>query len=232
MDASWWIIAQESKLETEKMPDAESNRNCSCQKANWPKHKPFCNMVQGKGLKNAYLTSHTRDEVERILIDSYRLRVENDHVHREEDHGIHHPGKSIEGLVWSQGDAAEDFQRWLDLAESSGTLPEWWRFEDRMECLASAVDKNDEESIFKPIDQSELITRYEGDMAIRNALCIIAELIVGYDGKGPAKDGKWFEQFQEYLDLHADERARLIQGTVDAVKEALQTHGEEFKQPT
>src|SRR5689334_9647655 len=71
----------------------------SCQKAKWPKHKPFCNMVQGKGAKNAYLTAYPRDEALRVLIDSYRLRVELDHVHRHEDHGMYYPGKWEEGLV-------------------------------------------------------------------------------------------------------------------------------------
>lgn len=89
-----------------------------------------------------------------------------------------------------------------------------------MECLNEAVDKKNEDSIFEHIDQENLVTKYEGDVAIRNALNILAELIVGYDGKGRAKDGKWFQEFQEYLDLHPEERARLIAGTVEAVKNA------------
>lgn len=192
-----------------------------CQKKHWPKHKAFCNMVQGKGAKNAYLSKlKTPEEVFKILIDSYRLRVELDHVHRGEDHGVYSAGKSLDGLVWSQGDATEDFQKYLDLAEESGVLPEWWRFENRMECLSEAVDKKNENGIFSHIDQEQLMTKYEGDTAIRSALCILAELIVGYDGKGRAKDDEWFRQFQEHLDLHPDQKAQLISGTVEAVKNA------------
>jgi hypothetical protein len=199
--------------------------SCRCQRAQWSKHKPFCNMVQGKGKKNAYLTAQDRDDVLRILIDTYRLRTELDHLHRGEDHGLHYPGKWEEGIVWAKGDAVEDFQRWLDMAERSGVLPEWWRFEDRMKTLALAVDKNDKESIMKPIDQTELITRYGGDTSIRNAMCILAELVVGYDGKGAAKDNKWYMQFSEHLDLHPEERARLIKGSVEAVRDAFEQHG-------
>jgi len=189
-------------------------------------------MTQGKGKKNAYLSSYGHgDGALRVLIDTYRLRVELDHHHRGEHHGMYCTSQMEEGVVWANGDAVEDFQRFLDLAEVSNVLPEWWRFEDRMQCLSLALDKDDPENIFKPIDQSQLMTKYEGDTSIRHALCIVAELVVGYDGKGPTKDDKWFEDFQEHLDLHPQERARLIDGTVEAVKQALGEHGRDLQAP-
>ena len=61
-----------------------------CQKNNWSKHKHFCNMVQGKPPKNGFLSKYkTPEEVFKVLIDSYRLRVELDHAHRQENHGIY-----------------------------------------------------------------------------------------------------------------------------------------------
>ncbi|EHY53010.1 hypothetical protein HRR90_003640 [Exophiala dermatitidis] len=201
-----------------------------CQKTHWPKHKPFCNLVQGKGSPDAYLSSKDHDEVLRIIIDAYRLRVETDHESREEDHGIYYPGKPIDGLVWAKGDAIDDFQRFLDLIEGTDILPKWWRFEDRMECLLMAIDKESPESIFKPINQAELPTRYGGDTSIRVALAIIAEMVVGYDGKGPAKDDTWFQGFQEFLDLHPEERARLIKPSVDMAEQIMKEHGTDFQQ--
>ncbi|KIW91858.1 uncharacterized protein Z519_07828 [Cladophialophora bantiana CBS 173.52] len=204
-----------------------------CQKAHWRKHKSFCNMVQGKGDPNAYLSSYSHGEALRLIIDAYRLRVETDHLSRDEDHGIYYPGKPIDGLVWAKGDAIDDFQRFLDLAEGSKILPKWWAFEDRMQCLSLAIDKNDPESIFHPINQTELPQRYGGDMAIRLALAILAEMCVGYDGKGSAKDNAWFQEFQEFLDLHPEERARLIRGSIEMVDSVLKEHGEEFgRKPT
>lgn len=198
-----------------------------CQKEHWSKHRPFCNLAQGKGSKFTYLSSFEHDEVSRVLIDSYRLRVETDHSSREEDHGIYYPGKPIDGLVWAKDDAIADFQRFLDLAETAGILPKWWAFEDRMNTLAWAINKEDPESIFKPINQEEIITRYGGDIAIRHALIILAELCVGYEGKGPAKDNAWYQEFQEFLDLHPEERARLIGGSIAAVEAALKGSGGE-----
>ena len=185
-------------------------------------------MVQGKDKKNAYLTAKARNEIMRILIDTYRLRVELDHLHRDEDHELYYPGTWEDGIVWAKGETMEDFQRWLDLVETSGILPEWWRFENRMETRAKAVDKDNEESILEPIDQTELITRYEGDTAVRTALCCLAELVVGYEGKGAAKDDEWYMQFSEHLDLHPEERARLIKGSVEAVRDVFEKHRKDF----
>lgn len=185
-------------------------------------------MVQGKGKKNAYLSAQDREETLRLLVDAYRLRVELDHLHRSEDHGIYYPGEWEEGIVWVEGEPVEDFQRWLDMAEKSGILPEWWRFEDRMKTLAMAVDTSNEESVLRPIDQTELITKYSGDYSVRNALCILAELVVGYEGKGAAKDNEWYMQFSEHLDLHPEERAKLIKGSVEAVRDVFEKHGKDF----
>jgi hypothetical protein len=185
-------------------------------------------MVQGKGLRCGYLSAQDHNDVPQMLIDTYRLRVELDHLHRQEDHGMYYPGKWEEGAVWVRGDAIEDFQRWLDLSEASGILPEWWRFEDRMETLGMAVNKDDDaEGIFNSMNQTALITRYGGDTSIRSAMCILAELVVGYEGKGAAKDDKWYMAFSDHLDLHPEERARLIKGSVEAANEAFQELGVE-----
>jgi hypothetical protein len=187
-------------------------------------------MVQGKGKKNLYLNAKDRKVVFRTLIDAYRLRMEIDHLHRNEDHGIYYPGEWEQGIVWAKGDVSEDFQRWIDMTESSGILPEWWRFEDRMEMLGIALNKEDKESILTPIDQTDLISRYSADTSIRTALSILAELVVGYEGKGAATDNVWYQKFSEHLDLHPEERAKLIKGAVEAVQQVFEKHGKNFSQ--
>ena len=114
--------------------------------------------------------------------------------------------------------------------EGSKILPKWWTFEDRMQTLALAINKDDPESIFKAIDQTELPRRYGGDMAIRHALAVVAEMCCGYDGKGAAKDDTWYQEFQNFLDLHPEERARLIKGSIEMVDNVLKEHGEDFGQ--
>lgn len=63
-------------------------------------------------------------------------------------------------------------------------------------------------------------------MSIRVALLVLAELVVGYDGKGPAKDGTWYEEFKDFFDNHPEERARLIKASVDMADQVLKEHGE------
>jgi hypothetical protein len=200
-----------------------------CQKAQWKTHKPFCNMTQGKGAKNAYLSAKTQEEALRLIVDAYRLRSEVDHSDGDCDHGLYYAegtGKWSEGVVWTKGDVYADYQRWIDLAEESGILPEWWRFEDRMECLALAVEKGEgKESVFEKLDQAALVTRYEGDASVRSALLVLAELVVGYEGKGRAKDDRWYIKFSEHLDLHPEERARMLKGSVEAVRKAFEEQG-------
>ncbi|RMZ78755.1 hypothetical protein DV736_g6689, partial [Chaetothyriales sp. CBS 134916] len=81
------------------------------------------------------------------------------------------------------------------------------------------------EAVWKGKEGSEGVYRRVID-AIRNALGIFAELVVGYDGKGRATDNKWYLQFQEFMDLHPQERLRLIQGTIDAIEGVKGEHAE------
>ena len=186
-------------------------------------------MTQGKGRKDAYLTAQTVEMTQRLLVDAYRLRVEVDHADGDCDHGIYYnkegTSKFAKDVIWARDDVYADFQLWLDLAEDSDILPDWWRHEERMETLALAFDKSAEQSVWKSLDQTELITRYEGDTSVRSAMLILAELVVGYEGKGWAKDNKWYMGFSEHLDLHPEERARLIKGSVEAVRRAFEEQG-------
>lgn len=187
-------------------------------------------MTQGKGRRDGYLSAKTQEEVLRLLVDAYRLRVEVDHDDGDCDHGVYYDeksGKWPEGVVWAKDDAYADFQRWLDLCEESGVVPDWWRFEERMVCLALAVDNEEvaKETIWQKLDQTELMTRYEGDASVRSALLVLAELVVGYEGKGRAEDDRWYMKFSENLDLHPEERARLLKGSVEAVRKAFEDQG-------
>jgi hypothetical protein len=177
-----------------------------CQKKHWSRHKPFCYLVQGKGAPNSFLTQvgskKAEDGVFDMVIDSYRIRVQHDHLYRQEDHGIIYQGKQLpEGNVFANGDVYADFQNYLDCAEVARILPEWWDFYKRMECLGRAVDRNgNDQNIFVPIQEDTLVDRYNGDRQIKTTLIILAELVVGYEGKGPPKDGEWISRFKSSID--------------------------------
>ena len=172
--------------------------------------------------------------VVKVVVDSYRLRGEVDHCVRKEDHGVYSSADSSgketgweEGLVWvKDGDVVADFQRYLDLLEEAGVMPEWWGFEQRMECMCLAVDKENKENISTKIDQDQLIPRYDGDTQIRNALLMLAELAVGYDGKGPPDDeGVWYDGFVNYLNENPEEKEKLLRESKETVEMSMKSLG-------
>jgi hypothetical protein len=201
-----------------------------CQTKHWSHHKPFCHLVQGKGAPNSFLTHvglrNGEESVIDMLIDSYRVRVQHDHLHRHEEHGIYYQGQPLpEGNVFANGDVYVDFQNYLDYAEMAKILPEWWDFYKRLACLSKAVDrKTYEQNIFEPIDEDALMDRYNGDGQIRSALIILAELVVGYEGKGPPNDGEWISQFKS--DVNTPEtKERIEKAGVASLQAAYTKHG-------
>ena len=164
-------------------------------------------MVQGKGKKNGYLSGHERKEVFRILIDSYRWRVEIDRQ-KGCPHGLYGGDKLPENSIWMQLDPIADFQRYVDQAETSKILPDWWYFEERMECLALAVDRNEKKNIFESVNKEEESAPEEwADADIRNALAIIAELVVGFDGGGFQRTNDWYDGFvKDYESASGDKQ--------------------------
>ena len=188
-------------------------------------------MIIGKGLKRGWLQSKDKGEVMRLVLDAYRLRCEIDWGTRGVGHGRYWGKGELEleeGSVWAKGGVVEDFQRWLDLCEMKGVLPEWWLSTERMECLGMALEKG-EGGLEEKIDQDTLMTSYGSpDTSVRSGLLVLAELVVGYDGKGAAKDGQWYTDFEEHLLLNPAERARLIQPTIDAVKATVDLNGKDF----
>lgn len=166
-----------------------------CQKAHWPNHKNVCHLIQKQGERpaNTFLSViaslNGEDYMICLLIDSYRLRVENDHIHKHEDHGIYYNGTELPfGSVFANGDVEADFQNYLDCAEKACVLPKWFEFYKRMECLTRAVDrKGNAENIYTRIDPQHLPPRYDGDYLIISTLILLADMIVGVDGKGPSE---------------------------------------------
>ncbi len=204
-----------------------------CQRAHWPQHKRFCNLVQGKGTSNAFLFSTISDKNEELvfelIIDSYRIRVEHDHLYRREDHGIYFCGNKMpDGNIFANGDVEADFQNYLDCAEDAKVLPVWWDFYKRMECLTKAVDRRgNRQNVFTRIEEDDLTDLYNEDRQIRSTLIILAELMVGYEGKGPPKDATWISSFKQYVNEPAIKK-KLEEDSVNALKAMYAKHGREF----
>lgn len=196
-----------------------------CQKSHWKKHKGLCNLAQGKGPKNGYLSKiKSPEEVYGVLIDSYRWRTALDHTFKHENHGMYQDGTLSKDFLWSQGDATDDFQRYIDLAEQAGVMPIWWQFENRMACLAKAVDKKNGDSVYAEFDEGKLTQKYGDDVSIQNALVMLAELVVGYDGKGSTCDEAFLE-FQEQLRSNPGEQHKVMMTAVDTFRRMMAPTG-------
>jgi MYND finger len=230
-----FALSSELPAPLKRCTGCQSLSYCSkeCQKKHWSHHKPFCRLVQGKGAPNSFLTDagskKGEDCVIDIVIDSYRIRVQHDHLYRHEDHGIYYKGKQLpEGNVFASGDVYADFQNYLDRAEMAKILPEWWDFYKRLECLGKAVDRNaNEQNIFKSIEEDGLMDRYNGDRQIRSTLIILAELAIGYEGKGPPKDGEWISRFKRYVNT-PEVKERIEKASVVSLEAMYAKYGREF----
>ncbi|KAF8245033.1 hypothetical protein K440DRAFT_604316 [Wilcoxina mikolae CBS 423.85] len=142
----------------------------SCQKSDWKVHKKTCDRgasASGSshgfqvhsidpssfsaGIADDALHALPENEVYKRLIDSYRLRVEDEYVFRG----------NLTGVYGGQ-DPVAGFQEFLDLAEKrGGLLPPWWSKAKRSECvklgsggaewsdLKCAVEKHDVQEHYK-----------------------------------------------------------------------------------
>ena len=203
-----------------------------CQKASWQAHKSFCYLVQSKGAPNAFLTAagaaKNEDYVYDLVIDSYRITVQHDHLYRDEDHGGWFRGKELpEDNVFANGDIETDFQNYLDCAETAGVLPVWWDFYSRLSCLGRGIDDGNQQNVFIPIEEGSLIPRYDNNKQVRSILIFLAELIVGYERTGPPSDGEWIKGFREHV-YQPEVRRALEEDSLSKLKATFDKHGRPF----
>jgi splicing suppressor protein 51 len=168
-----------------------------CQKAAWKVHKRTC----GKGIANntklsppegleqpitnpftrlnegTWLHDRPEEDVYRLLIDAYRLRVE-DNCNLEDQwdddclYAFEGPG---------QPNGLKGFRRFCRLAGSQpGFLPPWWDEEAQIECEDFGMDT----SVFRfqdlwcPVEASEIMWHY-GDERFPMQLRMLAETVYG-----------------------------------------------------
>ena len=103
------------------------------------------------------------------LIDSYRLRVEDDYTFKGELNGLYGGGDPLKG-----------FQKFLNKAERLGTafLPPWWCEEERRECERYAVDASEWSDLNCAVEKHDIQEHY-GDPAMPMKLRLMAEKVYG-----------------------------------------------------
>lgn len=104
------------------------------------------------------------------LIDSYRMRVEDDYVFAHNNHGL-----------YANEDPLPEFTRFLDLAEKrKSLLPTWWNKETRTACEAMGADntKANWADLHCAIEKSDVIDHYK-DPTMPMKLRLLAEKVYG-----------------------------------------------------
>ncbi|KAK4232691.1 tudor domain-protein 1 [Achaetomium macrosporum] len=176
-----------------------------CQKADWKAHKKVCGKGGGnstgtpgasradtmlsppKGLdqpiakpftrldNNTWLHDRPEKDVYRLLIDAYRLRVE-DNYNFDGD-------VDDDSLYGGTPNGLRGFKRFLELAGSSGLLPPWWNADKQRECEAFGMNGSSGQfqDLRCAVEKSDIIEHY-GDSLFPMQLRMFAEAVYG---RGP-----------------------------------------------
>lgn len=117
---------------------------------------------------NKYLSSFSEEDAYDQIIDSYRMRVEDDYCFRGELTGL-----------YNQENPLPHFGQYLDLAESRpDVLPRWWSKEKRAACERVAVDASRWSDLNCAVEKPDIQEHYKDNM-MPMKLRILAEKIYG-----------------------------------------------------
>ncbi|KAL9598707.1 MAG: hypothetical protein Q9219_004320 [cf. Caloplaca sp. 3 TL-2023] len=152
-----------------------------CQKTDWKIHKIFCkkpttpSLSSGAAMFDTMLGSIdldklSKDECYTRLIDSYRMRVEDDYKFGGDAHGL-----------YAEEDPRPEFRRFLTLAEKRGNiLPKWWTQETKKACVAKGANrgKSNWADLSCAVEKSDIQEHYKDNM-MPAKLRIMAEKVYG-----------------------------------------------------
>jgi splicing suppressor protein 51 len=171
-----------------------------CQKADWNTHKQTCGKTNQSTNATARLSPpkgldqpismpftrlengtwlHDRPEIDvyRLLVDAYRLRVEDTYVME---------GDLMEGSIYAGNtDGLRGFRDFLRKAATvSGLLPPWWNNEKKAACEQLGMDTSQWSDLRCAVQKHNIIEQY-GDPQFPIQLRMLAEAVYrrGLDGK-------------------------------------------------
>ncbi|KAL8668860.1 MAG: hypothetical protein Q9224_007772, partial [Gallowayella concinna] len=154
-----------------------------------PTHKALCKkpsnapqppMSQAGAMLDALFGGSNLDKLTKKdcyiqLIDSYRLRVEDDYKYGCDNHGL-----------YAGEDPRPDFARYLDLAETrKGLLPTWWNRDNRAACEAMGADgsKGNWADLSCAVEKHDIMEHYKDNTAPMK-LRVLAEKVYGQRVQG------------------------------------------------
>lgn len=107
------------------------------------------------------------DEAFAQIIDSYRLRVEDEYAYGGNTRGI-----------YNEEHPRADFNAYLNRAEAAGVLPKWWNAEKRRACVAYGFKKANWSDLNCVVEKSDVIGHYKNPM-MPMQLRMVAEMVEG-----------------------------------------------------
>ncbi|KAL6866581.1 hypothetical protein J3F83DRAFT_761635 [Trichoderma novae-zelandiae] len=147
---------------------------------------PFTRLDQGIWL-------HDRPETEtyQLLVDAYRLRVEDTYTFR---------GEFMEGSLYATGSSGlRGFRKFLKKAATiPGLLPPWWNAESKAACERLGMDRSQWSDLRCAVEKSDIIDHYK-DTLFPMKLRMFGDAIYGWnpsgtDGTGMRKQMMAMEQ--------------------------------------
>lgn len=118
--------------------------------------------------KPGYLCRLPEREVYAAIIDSYRLRIEDEYVFTGEASGL-----------YAHEDPLPDFRRYLAKVEKCGNiLPAWWNRTKRHMCERQATSASERSDINCTVKKSDIMEHYK-DRLMPMRLRMIAEMATG-----------------------------------------------------
>jgi splicing suppressor protein 51 len=143
-----------------------------------PITKPFTHLDN-----KTWLHHRPEKDVYRLLIDGYRLRVDDD---------AKFGGDVAKDSIYSgQEHSLPDFLRFLAKVESAknkALLPSWWTPEKKQACIALGMDKSQWQSLYARAEKSDIIEHY-GDPRFSMQLRMFVETVLGSAPGGTGWDG-------------------------------------------
>ncbi|KAI1148153.1 putative MYND domain protein [Nemania diffusa] len=188
---------KKASADLKKCAKCSTTLYCSrdCQKAHWKAHKKICGkqaheppkagtvLSPPKGLdtpitkpftridNHTYLHDRPEDDVYRLLIDAYRLRVEDEYKFEGE--------AAIDSLYGGASSGIVGFRKFLRRAGSrAGLLPPWWNAEKVKACEKFGMSTEHWQDLRCAVEKSDIIEHY-GDSRFPMQLRMLAEIIIG-----------------------------------------------------
>lgn len=126
---------------------------------------------------STWLHNRPEPEVFTLLIDSYRMRVEDECNFR---------GDIDDDSLYGGGDPTIGFRRFLQKAEKkSGVLPSWWSKEKRDACIAKGNRQDHWSTLHGAVEKHDIQEHYK-DNSMPMQLRMLAEEILGSNVMAPA----------------------------------------------